>query len=189
MPFPAGDITLLLRRMDEGDPSAADALFTSLYDALRAQARAAVGPRSRSGSRSSTIQPTDLVNEVYMKLVRQRTTPVDRSHFFAVAAHAMRSILVDHVKSRGRRKRRATGRRVELQDLAVEFEERAVDLLDLDAALRRLAEHSERSAQIVELRFFAGLDLPAIARTLGVHVRTVKRDWQYARAWLHAELA
>jgi RNA polymerase sigma factor (TIGR02999 family) len=174
--------------MQHGDAEASHALFAALYDTLRSQARAVVRTRSRSGSRSSTLQSADVVNEVYLRIADCGGAPADRSHFFAVAAAAMRCVLVDHVRLRRRRKRAASGQRVELDDLVAEFEERSVDLLDLDAALARLATHSPRAARIVEMRFFGGLELSAIARALGVHERTVKRDWRYARAWLHAEL-
>jgi RNA polymerase sigma factor (TIGR02999 family) len=185
----AGDITLLLRRMERGDSSAAAEVFTTLYDALRAQARATVRTQSRSRSRSHTLQPTELVNEVFLKLVRPGIAPEDRTHFLAVAASAMRCVLVDRVRTRLRQKRSPAGRRVELDDLVFSFEERSVHLIDLDEALQRFAEENPRAARIVEMRFFGGLDLPDIARILRVNVRTAERDWRYARAWLHAELA
>jgi RNA polymerase sigma-70 factor (ECF subfamily) len=129
------------------------------------------------------------VNEVFLKLVRPGAAPEDRAHFLAVAASAMRCVLVDRVRTRLRLKRSAAGRRVELDDLVLSFEERSVGLIDLDEALHRLAADSPRAARIVDMRFFGGLDFPDIARILGVNLRTAERDWRYARAWLHAELA
>ncbi len=160
-------------------------LFTTLYDTLRAQARAAM----RGQPRSHTLQPTALVNEVFIKLANQGAEWHSRAHFLSVAARAMRAILVDHARNKTRQKRKAAGRRVELDGLLVAFEERSLRLLELDAALGRLAELDDRAARIVELRFFGGLAGPDIAEVMGVPLRTVERDWMYARAWLHAELS
>jgi RNA polymerase sigma factor (TIGR02999 family) len=179
-----GDITLLLHRMGEGDGRAADELFSAVYADLRRRAKGVM----RNRSRGNTLQPTALVHEAFLKLVEYETDWKSRAHFLGVAAKAMQRILVDHARSRSRRKRRTAGRKIELDDLVVAFEERAIDLERLDAAMKRLATRKPRAAEVVRLRFFGGLQWREIAEVVGAQKRAVERDWEYARAWLHAEL-
>lgn len=178
-------IGALLRTARAGDAEAVAALWTVVYDQLRAMAR---GVRLRQG-RAGTMQTTALVHELYLKLFTgERRFDCERQ-FFLVAASAMRSILIDYARARSRLKRRVPGTRVPLDDLIHYFEEQRIDLLSLDEALDRLAALDERKARVVELRFFAGLDIERTAEVLGVGHATVERDWRMARSWLKRELA
>jgi RNA polymerase sigma factor (TIGR02999 family) len=170
--------------MGEGDAAAAADLYRAVYSALRVEAQAAM----RRQRRDHTLQPTALVNEAVIKLVQNNTNWESRTHFLAVAAVAMRNILVDYARTRNRRKRTAGGRRLDLEPHLVAFEDRAMDIRELDAALKRLAKDDPRATRVVELRFFGGMKPRAIAKELGVTARTVERDWAYARARLHREL-
>jgi len=169
-------------------PQAADELLPLVYDQLRRLARRLLS-RERPGH---TLQPTALVHEAYLKLVDQ--TRVDwkgRTHFFAAGAQAMRHILVDHARGRGRAKRGGGWNRVTLGEDAAPFADGGLDadeLLALDEAMQRLAKLDERSARVVELRFFGGLTVPEVAHVLAVSTRTVEGDWTHARAWLNREL-
>lgn len=130
-----------------------------------------------------TLQPTALLHEVYMRLSKNDNTFVDREHFLATAARAMRQVLVDHARARGAQKRGGGASRVELDTLEC-FEERAGDLLALDEALEQLAQEDEQLARIVEMRFFAGLTEEAVATEIGVSRRSVTKGFQVARNWL-----
>lgn len=181
----SGPVTLLLRRSAAGDPDAASALFEQLYGELRARAQRV------AAQAGATLQPTALVHEAWLKLVPERTPSfADRLHFLRAAAAAMRSVLVDHIRARNTDKR-GGGRRahVELDALADVYADRAVDLLALDEALQRLGAMDAQLAQIVELRFFAGLEMREVAAALDVSLSTVERGWRTARTWLHAELS
>jgi len=143
--------------------------------------------RTRGGT--STLDTTDLVHEAYLKLTSR--APVDwrdRTHFYSVAARAMRQVLVDHARKRGARKRGGDRRRVPLTEETVGAVEDVDDLLALDEAMERLETRSRRLAKVVELRFFGGMTMAEVARTLGVSTRTVERDWTKARLILHREL-
>ncbi len=176
--------TILLSRVGAGDRAAAAALFELLYGELRSRAQALV----RDGA-GITLQPTALVHEAWLKLVPGRQATVrDRSHFLRLAAAAMRSILVDHARARRADKRGGGARRLALDDFCAVLTERAIDLIALDEALARLAAFDPMSAQIVELRFFAGLEVAVVAEALSVSASTVERAWRTARAWLRAEL-
>lgn len=164
---------------------ARDDVFRAVYSMLRTEAKAAM----RGQRASHTLQPTALANEAFLKLAQQASTQwTSRAHFLGVAARAMRSILVDHARTKSRAKRKATGTRVKLDATLAEFETRSFDLVVLDEALEKLAKTHERAARIVELRFFGGLRFEEIAEILGVPLRSIEREWQLARAWLHAEL-
>lgn len=179
--------TLLLSRACDGDGSAAEALFPLVYDELR---RLAGHYMAHQGA-AHTLQPTALVNEAYLKLVDVDAARLsDRAHFFRLAASAMRSVLVDHARGKGRAKRGGDRLRVTLdQPLSAPVPDgEGHDLLDLDAALQRLTAMDEQLAVIVELRFFAGLGHAEIAEQLQVSTRTVERGWRVARAWLSDEL-
>jgi RNA polymerase sigma factor (TIGR02999 family) len=181
----AEPITDLLLQLSIGDPSAMDRLFPLVYDELHRMARRAL----RREHLDHTLGTTGLVHEAYLKLVDQtRVGWRDRAHFFAVAALAMRRILVDYAR-RHRREKRGGGRRaVSLDESAISLDQRAENLMALDEALTRLGALSPRLGRVVECRFFGGLTEEEIAEALGVTTRTVKRDWAKARGWLYQEL-
>ncbi|MCB9882574.1 MAG: sigma-70 family RNA polymerase sigma factor [Planctomycetes bacterium] len=175
----------LLGRAESGDRIAADQLYEVLYDDLRTRAHLILD-RKAAGV---TLQPTVLVHEAWLKLMRREETGWnDRAHFLRVAAKAMRSILVDHARSRKARKRGSDRTRVELEHVVELYEQRAHDLVSLDDALARLTAFDAELGRLVELRFFGGLTIEETARVLGVSASTVERGWRTARAWLKAEL-
>jgi RNA polymerase sigma factor (TIGR02999 family) len=179
-PAPEG-VTELLLKWREGDDSAMDRLMPLVHGELR---RLACGflHHERPGH---TLQATALVNEAYLRLVRSsRVQWRDRAHFFAVSAQLMRRVLIDEARKRGYQKRGGDATRVTLEETSAVADERPVDVLALDEALRRLAEHSPRKGRIVELRFFGGLTTEEIAEVLGVSVDIVKREWRTAKLWL-----
>ena len=160
-------------------------LIPLVYHELRKRAAAYL----RHEREGHTLQPTALVHEAYLRLVDQREVLwQNRAHFFGVAAQAMRRILVDHARGRKRVKRGGDDQRITLTDAVLMGEPRSVDLLDLDAALERLAVLDPRQCRIVELRYFAGLSVEETAETLDISPATVKREWTMAKAWLSAEL-
>jgi RNA polymerase sigma factor (TIGR02999 family) len=181
-----GDITGLLQAWREGDPEAAKRLFPIVYERLRAMAR---GQLSRPGP-PATLSATELVHEAYLKLVdRSRLDLRDRGHFFAVAAKAMRQLLLDHARRRSALKRGAGQAATPFDEMELVIDGEARDVIAVDEALARLEQLDSRMGQVVELRFFGGLEVEEVAEALEVSVRTVKRDWQKARAFLHRELA
>lgn len=136
-----------------------------------------------------TLQTTALVHEAYLRLAPQtRAQWKGRKHFFRVAAEAMRRILVNHARDRGRIKRGGELQRVPIPDIEGGFEVERWDWVAIDEALRRLAEHDARKAEVVQLRFFGGFTLEETADSLGISLAQVKRDWTFAKAWLHREL-
>jgi RNA polymerase sigma factor (TIGR02999 family) len=177
-----GQFTRLLRDAAEGHLSAADDLMPLVYDELRALA----GSLLNLQPKGHTLQPTALVSEAYLKLVGQeRPSWSSRAHFYGVAAKAMRHILVNHAKSKGRQKRGGGWQRVTLADLGAEDSRLGlVELLDLDEAMKKLEMLDERQCSVVELRFFGGLSVEETAKVLEVSPRTVELDWRMARAWL-----
>jgi RNA polymerase sigma factor (TIGR02999 family) len=179
------DVTEVLEQLKAGDSRAADRLLPLVYDEFRALARHYLAQERMN----HTLQPTALVHEAYLKLVDQ--TRVDwqgRSHFFAVAAQAMRRILVDHARSRQREKRGGGRPRVTLDEAVALSPQKDEDVLALDEALEKLAALDARQAKVVELRFFGGMSVEEVAEALGVSKRTVEGDWTFARAWLSREL-
>ncbi|MFO0872928.1 MAG: sigma-70 family RNA polymerase sigma factor [Phycisphaerales bacterium] len=194
----ARDTTRLLVGMRQGDAGASQHLLELVYGQLRALA----GSFFRNQPGDHTLQPTALVHEVWMRMADQSSLELrDRAHFFAVAATAMRQILIDHARRRGAEKR---GGKVERVAIGTSFEPAAkgstladgraapataLDVLALDEALRRLAAIDPRQARVVELRFFGGLGMEEVAETLDVSKRTAELDWTMARAWLSRELA
>ncbi len=177
--------TKVLQELERGDSSAASRLFPLVYDELRALAAA----QMRRERPDHTLQPTALVHEAFLRLIEQ--TNVDwknRAHFFAVAAQAIRRILIDHARKHNAQKRGGDFARVPLEDAAPENRGRTLDLVALDDALERLAERSSRQAQIVEMRYFGGLTGEEVAHVLGVSRTTVADEWAIARAWLLKEL-
>lgn len=175
------NVTQILHAAGAGDRKAAADLLPLVYDHLRALA----GMRMASERRDHTLAPTALVSEAYLKLVGDPNLRWnDRVHFFNAAAQAMRRILVDHARSKGARRRAMDARRAmtSLSDLVVS--EDSEGILSLDHALARLEEVDASAAQVVRLRFFAGLSVEATAEALGCSERTVMREWAFARAWL-----
>jgi RNA polymerase sigma-70 factor (ECF subfamily) len=161
-----------------------DAMAEEVYAELRRVA-AAYLRRERPGQ---TLQPTALVNEAYVRLAGQHPRFQNRAHFCAIAANAMRQILVERARARHAQKRGGGAARVTLEDNMAVSPEAAIDLTALDEALTRLAALDPRQARIVELRFFGGLSVEEAAESLGVSSATLKRQWAIARAWLAREL-
>jgi len=181
----AAEITALLRAWSVGDEQARDRLMSVVYEALHRRAAAYL----RRERRDHTLQPTALVNEVYLRLVDQRRIDWrNRAQFYGVAAGMMRRILVDHARGRRMAKRQGRWLRVSLHDGAAAAYPPDAEILDLDTALTRLAAIDPRKTRIAELRFFGGLSLQETAHVLGLSIATVERDWQVARAWLYAAL-
>jgi RNA polymerase sigma factor (TIGR02999 family) len=181
-----GDVTTLLRELRSGNKSAETRLLELVYPELRRIARNYLR-RERAGH---SLQPTILVNEAYMALASQQDKDWhNRSHFYAVAAQLMRRFLVDYARHRDAAKRDGRRQQVELTDELVISDAGLDDILDLDEALERLAEFDPRSCQVVVMRYFGGMTEDEIAGVLQVAVRTVKRDWNVAKAWLHGELS
>jgi RNA polymerase sigma factor (TIGR02999 family) len=180
------DITELLADLSGGDARAADALFPLLYDELHRIAHRQL----RSERSDHTLCTTALVNEAYVRLVdQQRAQWQNRAQFLAVAARAMRRILVDHARRVRAGKRGGEWQRLALDDVEVAVEERAGMLVALDDALARLAALNPRLTQVVECRFFGGMTETETAAALGLTERTVRRDWVKAKGWLNTELA
>jgi RNA polymerase sigma factor (TIGR02999 family) len=182
-----GDVTLVLHRWRGGDPRALDDLLAAVYPELRRLAA-----RQLRGERANhSLQPTALVNEVYLRLIDQnRVDWQNRAHFLAIAARLARRILVDHARRRAAWKRGLGIRPIDIDEIDVADDRHAeTDLVALDTALARLALLDPRQARVVECRFFGGLSIDDTAEVLGVSPGTVKRDWTSARVWLFAELS
>lgn len=181
------DITRILRRMGEGDEAALEELVPMVYDELRQIARRQL---RRGGSGSSTIQTTVLVHEAFLKMAAHEDLALnDRAHFFAVAATAMRQVLVDHARRRGALKRGGAFERVDLEAAELDVDGQAELILEIDEALQKLSTLNARLTRVVECRFFAGMSVEETAAALDVTVRTVHRDWVKARAWLQVQLS
>lgn len=179
------DITQLLLEWRNGSERALEDLMPLVYSELRRMARNYM----RRQSPGHTLQTTALVNEAYMRLVdSNRVNWQDRNHFFAVSAQLMRRILVDFARKKNSQKRGGDQIMVTLDERVDKAAESGLDLVGLDEALTRLSEFSPRQSRIVELRYFAGLTEEQIADTLEISSRTVRRDWNLARAWLFREL-
>jgi RNA polymerase sigma-70 factor, ECF subfamily len=182
---PDGDITRLLGAFGKGDPEAEARLMDLTYRELR---KIAAGHMRRERSARS-LQTTDLVHEAYLRLVDQATIPWrDRGHFFQVAAHVMRQILIDRARKRHAGKRGGGVPQLSLDRALDIAEAHSGDLLVLEEALARLEKVDGRQCQVVEMRFFAGMSEDEIAEVLGVSARTINREWRMARAWLYKEL-
>jgi len=185
LPNPAPDISDLLAAWSGGDQAALDELTPLVYRELRKIARRHLR-RERPGH---TLQSSDLVNEVYLRLAAQTDAQWQhRSHFFAVAAGLMRRILVDHARRRTYRKRGGSAVRVPLDEAAPVSATHDEQLAALDEALTELQRRDKRKCQVVELRYFGGLNVDEISEVLGVSPVTVKRDWAMAKAWLHRHM-
>jgi len=183
---PGEDVTRLLLAWRDGNDQALARLMPLVYDELRRLA-ASYMRRERP---DHTLQPTALLNEAYLRLVDQaRVAWQGRAHFFGIAARMMRRILMDHARQHRAAKRGSGGRKLPLDEAMEEPLRQDVDLLALDEALSRLEELDPRQSRVVELRFFAGLEVTEVAEVLGISPATVKREWAVARAWLHREIA
>jgi RNA polymerase sigma factor (TIGR02999 family) len=181
MEEPARQISQTLLRIDAGDSRAAESLFPLVYKELKQRAAQLMAGERRD----HTLQRTALVHEAYLKLVDANCKFESRLHFLNVAALAMRRILVNHARNRGRLKRGGAKKRVDLEDVdQVLGENDAIDWLALEEALEELARVSPRQAQVVNLRYFAGLGDAEIAELLKISQPTVRRDWATARPWL-----
>jgi RNA polymerase sigma factor (TIGR02999 family) len=179
------DVTRLLEAWRQGDAGAGDGVFALVYDDLRALARRQLA-RLNPGQ---TLAPTALVHEAYMKFA-ERSAPaaVDRQHFLGIAAHAMRHIVIDHIRKRRAQKRDGGVQKPFEEDVADGNGSSSFDMIAMDEALTELERLDARQAKVVELRFFAGLELKEIAAMLSTSERTIKRDWHKARAFLGAAL-
>ena len=179
------EITGLLLDWGKGDKAALDRVIPLVYQELRRLAHRQMR-RERAGD---TLQTTALINEAYLRLVDYaRVRPRDRAHFFAIAAQAMRRILIERARSRRSAKRGSGGQKVSLDEAADVSNERAADLVALDEALTNLAAIDPRKAEIVELKYFGGLTIEETAELLEVSTPTVERDWRTAKIWLHREV-
>jgi RNA polymerase sigma factor (TIGR02999 family) len=180
------EITQLLHRLEAGDRSGVDQLFSAVYQELRNLAAKCF----RRESKGITLQPTALVHEAYLKLIDQKAVQWQgRTHFFAVAAQAMRRILVDHARLRGAAKRGGGHKRLHLDDQLLPGIRPNDDILAVDEALSKLAQLDPRQAELVELRFFGGLSVEEAAEVLGISKRAAEREWTMIRAWLRRELS
>jgi RNA polymerase sigma-70 factor, ECF subfamily len=186
-PISAGDVTELLFQWSNGNEAALERLMPLVYEECRR-----IAARQMRGEREEhTLTPTALVNELYLRLVDQRrTTWSNRAQFFGIAAQLMRRVLVDHARARLAEKRDGGRLMVSLEAADnVTTRSALTDVLDIDDALVRLGQIDEDQQRIVELRFFAGLTVEETSHVLGRSPRTVKREWQLAKAWLYRELS
>jgi RNA polymerase sigma-70 factor (ECF subfamily) len=177
-------VTLLLQRWNDGDESALRDLTPLVYDELR---RLADGYLRRERP-DHTLQPTALIHEAYLRLIDQNQNFDSRKHFYGVAAHLMRMILVDHARSRRAGKRGSGGEKVPLDGVNLFSPERDIDVLALDEALDRLAKFDERKSRAIELRYFGGLGVEESAEALEISVATIRRELRFAENWLFRQL-
>jgi RNA polymerase sigma factor (TIGR02999 family) len=185
MDDPRADVSGLLQAWSRGDLNARDQLLSVVYQELRIRAVAFLR-HERAGQ---TLQPTALVHEAYLRLVRQdRTAWQNRGHFFGIAAQMMRRVLVDRARARKMAKRSGRWARITLDHRVAWQYPREVSVLDLNQALTELAAFDARKCQIAELRFFGGLSLEETGHACGLSIATVEREWRAARAWLYARL-
>jgi RNA polymerase sigma factor (TIGR02999 family) len=178
------DMTVILNRAEQGDPHAAAELLPLVYEELRRLANA----RMANEAAGQTLQPTALVHEAWLRLVGNGQQWDGRGHFFAAAAEAMRRILIDRARRKRRLKHGGEMRRVDFTTLDVASQTDDEQLLAVDEALQKLEARDPVGAQLIKLRFFAGLPNVEAARVLGIPERSAKRTWAYARAWLFEEL-
>jgi RNA polymerase sigma factor (TIGR02999 family) len=183
---PMTEVTCILSAIEQGDPSAAEQLLPLVYDELRKLAAQKLA-QEKPGQ---TLEATALVHEAYLRLVDVEKAQQwnSRGHFFAAAAEAMRRILIETVRRKKSQKHGGGLERKELDAVDLAVPQRLEDVLALDEALQKLAGHDKDAADVVRLRFFAGLPLPEVASLLNISPRTADRLWAYARAWLHEEI-
>jgi RNA polymerase sigma-70 factor (ECF subfamily) len=183
---PCKEATRVLAQLQRGDSAAAAELLPLVYEQLRQVADAYF----RKQPSDHTLQPTALVHEAYVRLIAHKSQSwTSRAHFFAVAAKAMRQVLVNHAQRRRAQRRGGGRRKLTLHDAMCPAAQSDLDVLILDEALERLSALNERMASVVELRFFAGMPMDQVAEALNVSKRTVEGDWATARAWLARELS
>lgn len=181
----SGNITKLLEDYERGNRETLDELFPLVYEELRRLAAS----RLRDERSDHTLQPTALVHEAYLRLIEQHSAGWrSRAHFFGLAAEMMRRILVNHALGKNRVKRFGSQTRLALDDAVSFVREQEIDLIELDEALNELEKFDASQAQIIELKFFAGLTNEEIAEVTNVSDSTVKREWRIAKAWLHDRL-
>jgi RNA polymerase sigma factor (TIGR02999 family) len=180
------DVTQILAAIERGDPQASEHLLPLLYDELRKLA----AQRLSNEKPGQTLSATALVHEAYVRLVDTQVQRWDsRGHFFAAAAEAMRRILLDKARKKRRLKRGGSSQRIDLDQVDVSVERPSDDVIALDEALTKLAQRYPKRAELVKLRYFAGLTVDEAAQVLGISSSTADRHWTYARAWLYRELA
>lgn len=181
------EVTYILLAIERGDSNAANRLLPLVYDELRKLAARKLA-QEKPGQ---TLEPTALVHEAYIRLVKNESAQHwdSRAHFFAAAAEAMRRIVVENARRKRRIKHGGGRKRIDFEHVDLADSKSAVDVLALDEALTRLAERDAVRANLVKLRFFAGLTMPEAAKVLGVSLATAERYWTFARTWLYAELA
>jgi RNA polymerase sigma factor (TIGR02999 family) len=186
MILPSNEITQLLARLSANDEEARAKLLPIVYKELRRLAQQCM----RRERPDHTLEPTALVHEAYLRLVQIEDLDWEsRTHFFGIAAHLMRQVLVDHARAHLAAKRGGQVAKVSLDDKLVYSTEKSTEVLALDEALVHLSAKDARLSQVVELHFFGGLTFDQIAQILSVSTKTVQRDWQLARAWLRAEIS
>jgi RNA polymerase sigma-70 factor (ECF subfamily) len=187
MPASRSDVTLLLARLQEGDQEAANQLVPLIYGELRRMAGALLR-KERSGH---TLQATALVHEAYLRIAGGEPAQWEnRAHFFAIAAHTMRRVLLDYARRRRTGKRGGPGaQKVDIDAELLIAEDALEQVIAIDEVLERLAQIDPRQARLIELRFFAGLNVEEAAGVMGVSAITIKREWRSAKAWLHRELS
>jgi RNA polymerase sigma factor (TIGR02999 family) len=180
------DVTQILVQIESGDATATEQLLPLVYDELRRLA----AQRLANEKPGQTLEATALVHDVYLRLVDVEKAQhwESRGHFFAAAAEAMRRILVDQARKKRTQRRGGSAKRITLDPTQLPMVSRDRELLALDDALHRLEELDTTKAELVKLRYFAGLSIPQAAQALGISVTTANRYWAYARAWLHEEL-
>jgi RNA polymerase sigma-70 factor, ECF subfamily len=175
-----GEVTLLLRAMQGGDPTASEKLLPLVYNELHRLAKSYM----RRERPNHTLQPTALINETYLRLTGDTINWQNRAHFVGVAANIMRRVLVDHARAHKAGIRGGDLQRVEFEEGIAISKERSNEMLQLDDALNKLEEVNPRQAKVVELRYFGGLSVEEIAAILNIGPRTVEREWASARVWL-----
>jgi RNA polymerase sigma factor (TIGR02999 family) len=181
------DVTLILSQIESGDPTAADELLPLVYEELRKLAAVQLA-KEKPGQ---TLQSTALVHEAYLRLVDSKSAPNwnSRGHFFAAAAEAMRRILVDRARDKKRQKRGGQWQKISLEAVVAALDTPADELLEINESLEHLGANYPDCAELVKLRFFAGLSQGEAANALGIPRRTADRHWAFARAWLHTRLS
>lgn len=184
MPWPVPDVTQLLSAIDSGDPRAGDQLLPLVYEELR---RLAAGKMAQEAS-GQTLQPTALVHEAWLRLAGENHSWANRRQFFSAAAEAMRRILIERARQRGRVRHGGGLRRAPIEELDLAITTDDDLLLLVSESLDRLAQQDKVGAELIKLRFFAGLSNLEAAELLGLSERTAKRTWAYARAWLYEEI-
>ena len=181
------DVTLILQAIQKGDPAASDQLLPMVYNELRRLARSKLADEP-SGQ---TLQPTALVHEAYVRLVGAKTPQAwnSKGHFFAAAANAMRRILIENARRKNSLRRGGDFHRVDVENFEIADPNDPAFLVALDASLDQLAKENPVVAQVVSLRFFAGLSIEETSEALDISVRTVNRHWSFAKAWLYSNLS